>query len=409
MDRLHLTHRPTCHINIRMKSRKCLSFLLLLLGSCLLRADATPPPPAAGTCLVDSGTYTNTKSKGIYAWRMDAATGSTSTLGLVAETPNPTFIEIAPNHHFLYAANEVDSFQGKPAGSVSAFSIEAATGKLTFLNQQSSGGPGPCHLTMDREGKCVLVANYNGGSIECLPVQSEGRLGPPTAFIQHSGRSISPQRQERPHAHCMTLDAADRFVFVCDLGLDRIMSYRFDAGKGTSVPNRPAFTATKPGAGPRHLVFAPNGRQAYVINEINSTITLYEYDSTNGVLTEFQTVSLLPQGFTGANTAAEIAVHPSGKFLYGSNRGDDSIAVFGIDQPGPGGTANGALTFLQRVSTQGKTPRNFAIDRFGKLLFAANQNSGSIVIFNMDAATGRLSLSGQVLEAPSPVCVKFVP
>ena len=207
----------------------------------------------------------------------------------------------------------------------------------------------------------------------------------------------------------MTLDAADRFVFVCDLGLDRIMSYRFDAGKGTLVPNQPTFTATKPGAGPRHLVFAPNGRQAYVINEINSTIALYAYDSTNGVLTEMQTVSLLPQGFTGANTAAEIAVNPSGKFLYGSNRGDDSIAVFGIDQPGPGSTGNGALTFLQRVSTQGKTPRNFTIDHSGKLLFAANQNSGSIVIFNMDAATGKLAPSGQVLEAPSPVCVKFVP
>jgi len=258
-------------------------------------------------------------------------------------------------------------------------------------------------LTLDREGRNVLVANYGGGSIECLPVQSDGRLGPPTAFIQHSGKSVNPQRQEGPHAHCMTLDAAGRFVFVCDLGLDKIMSYRFDASKGTLAPNDPAFTVTKPGAGPRHLVFRPDGREACVINEINSTITRYAYDASVGVLTELQTVSLLPPGFTGASTAAEIAVHHSGKFVYGSNRGDDSIAVFSTDD------ATGNLAFVQRVSTQGKTPRNFAIDPYGNLLFAANQNSDNIVVFNIDAASGQLAPSGQVLEAPSPVCIQFVP
>jgi 6-phosphogluconolactonase len=334
---------------------------------------------------------------------MDMATGSVSSLGLVAETPNPTFLEIAPNHRFLYAVNEVDRFEGKPAGSVSAFSIDAATGKLTLLNQQTSGGRGPCHLTLDREGRNVLVANYNGGSFECLPVQSDGRLGAPTAFVQNSGKSINPQRQEGPHAHCMTLDAADHFVFVCDLGLDKIMTCRFDASKGTLAASQPAFTSTKPGAGPRHLVFYPDGRQACVINELNSTIVRYAYDSATGALTERQTVPLLPQGFTGASTAAEIAVHPSGKFLYGSNRGDDSIAVFSMD------AATGTLAYLQRVSTQGKTPRNFAIDPSGKLLFAANQNSDNIVVFNIDAASGQLAPSGQVLEAPSPVCIKFVP
>ena len=402
MKRLQLTQRPACRINFSMILRKCLALFLSLLCPNFLRAQAAPPP-AARACLVYAGTYTNARSKGIYAWRMDMASGSISSLGLVAETPNPTFIEIAPNHRFLYAVNEVDRFEGKPAGSVSAFSIEAATGKLTFLNQQTSGGPGPCHLTLDREGKNVLVANYNGGSIECLPVQSDGRLGTPACFIQHSGKSVNPQRQAGPHAHCMTLDAADHFAFVCDLGLDRIMSYRFDAGKGTLVPNQPAFTAAKLGAGPRHLVFAPNGHEAYAINEMHSTIVRYSYDSATGVLTELQTVSLLPDGFTGANTAAEIAVHPSGKFLYGSNRGDDSLAVFSIDP------ATGNLIFLQRISTQGKTPRNFAIDPSGKLLFAANQFSANIVVFNIDPATGKLAPSGQVLEAPSPVCIKFVP
>jgi 6-phosphogluconolactonase len=379
-----------------------LSLLSFLVAS-VPRADAAPPPPAAGTCLVYVGTYTSATSKGIYAWRMDTATASLSSLGLVAATPNPTFIEIAPNHRFLYAVNEVDTFEGKPAGSVSAFSIDAATGKLTFLNQQSSGGRGPCHLTLDREGKNVLVANYGGGSFECLPVQPDGRLGPATAFIQNSGKSINPNRQEGPHAHCMTLDAANHFAFVCDLGLDKIMTCRFDAAKGTLNASQPAFTATKPGTGPRHLVFHPDGRQAYVINEMGSTIARYSYDPATGTLTELQTVPLLPPNFTGTSTAAEIAIHPSGKFLYGSNRGDDSIAAFEIN------AATSSLSFVQRVSTQGKTPRNFAIAPSGKLLFAANQNSGTIVLFNLDPATGKLTPSGQVLEAPSPVCIKFVP
>jgi 6-phosphogluconolactonase len=258
-------------------------------------------------------------------------------------------------------------------------------------------------LTLDGEGRNVLVANYTGGSIESLPVQSDGRLGKAASFIQHSGKSIVAGRQDGPHAHCMALDPAGKFAFVCDLGLDKIMSYRFDAAQGTLTANQPAFTATKPGAGPRHLVFAPNGRQVYVINEINSTIVRYAYDPAAGTLAEVQTVGLLPADFTGANTAAEIAVHPSGKFLYGSNRGDDSIAVFGIDP------ASGALAFLQRVPTGGKAPRHFAIDPSGKFLFAANQNSGNIVIFNLDPATGKLAPSGKVLEISSPVCVKFVP
>jgi 6-phosphogluconolactonase len=377
--------------------------LLPFLGSSVLGAAGAQPPAAPGACLVYVGTYTGPQSKGIYAWRMDTATGSLSSLGLAAETPSPSFLEISPNHRFLYAVNEVNTFEGKPAGSVSAFSMDAATGKLTLLNQQTSGGRGPCHLAVDREGRNVLVANYTGGSIECLPIQSDGRLGSPTAFIQHTGKSVNPSRQAEPHAHCFALDAASHFAFVCDLGLDKIMSYRFDAAQGTLAANQPAFTATKPGAGPRHLVFSPDGRRAYVINEINSTIAAYGYDATAGVLTELQTVSSLPQGFTGASTAAEIAVHPSGKFLYGSNRGDDSIAVFGID------AASGNLAFLQRVSSGGKTPRHFAIDPSGKFLFAANQSPGNIVIFNLDPATGMLAPSGKVLEASSAVCVQFVP
>jgi 6-phosphogluconolactonase len=385
------------------------AFFLILTSICLLpSADGAVSPldaavTAKGTCLVYVGTYTGAKSKGIYAYRMDMASGAISSLGLVAETPNPTFLEIAPNNQFLYAVNEIDDFEGKAAGAVSAFSIDAATGKLSFLNQQSSGGRGPCHLALDREGKNVLVANYGGGSIESLPIQADGRLGTAAVFLQHSGKSIDAVRQTGPHAHCMTLDGANHFAFVCDLGLDKIMAYRFDASQGTLAANDPAFATTKPGAGPRHMIFGPDGRQAYVINELNSTIVRYAYDAARGRLAELQTVPLLPDDFKGTSTAAEIAVHPSGKFLYGSNRGDESIAVFAIEP------ASGKLTLVERVSTQGKTPRNFAIDPTGKFLFAANQNSGTVVVFNLDASTGKLEPSGKMLEAPSPVCVKFVP
>ena len=389
--------------SIALKLPLAILCLLPFLGASASGAGGPQPTAAAGDCLIYAGTYTGPQSKGIYAWRMDGATGSVSSLGLAGETTSPSFIEVSPNHRFLYAANEVDSFQGKAAGSVSAFSIDAATGKLTLLNQQTSGGRGPCYLTVDGGSKNVLAANYNGGSVECLPIQADGRLGTPTAFVQHAGKSIVAGRQDVPHAHCIVLDPAGKFAFVCDLGLDKLMSYRFDGSQGTLTANQPAFTAAKPGAGPRHLVFSPDGRHAFVINEINSTIVRYGCDAAAGVLTEMQTVSSLPEGFTGTSTAAEIAVHPSGKFLYGSNRGDDSIAVFGID------AASGSLAFLQRVPSGGKTPRHITTDPSGKYLFAANQNSGNIVIFNLDPATGKLSPSGKVLEAASPVCVKFVP
>jgi 6-phosphogluconolactonase len=286
---------------------------------------------------------------------------------------------------------------------VSAYAIDAASGKLTFLNEQSSGGAGPCHVILDRSGKNVLVANYDGGSIECLSVQPDGNLGGATAFFQNTGKGVRPDRQEGPHAHCMALDPANRFAFACDLGLDKIFAYQFNAGNGTMTPAATAFTTTAPGAGPRHLVFHPDGRQAYVLNELTNTIVRYAYNPARGVLTEKQTVALLPSDFTAFSKAAEIAVHPAGKFLYGSNRGHDSIAVFSI------APAGGDLTLVERVPTQGKNPRDFTIDPSGKLLFAANQDSDNIVIFNIDQNTGKLTPSGKTLSCPAPVCVKFVP
>jgi 6-phosphogluconolactonase len=271
---------------------------------------------------------------------------------------------------------------------------------LTQLSQRSSIGSGPCHVLVDAAGRNVLVANYGSGSVTVLPIGTDGHLGEETAFIQDTGKSTNPSRQEGPHAHCMVLDAANRFAFACDLGLDKVLIYRFDSEHGTLTPSEPPFVALKPGSGPRHMAFHPNGREAYVISELKSTVTRFAYDAKHGVLTEEQTISTLPNDFKGRNYPAEIVVHPSGKFLYGSNRGHDSIAIFAID------SATGALRSIGYESTRGKTPRNFAIDSSGEYLLAANQDSGNLAVFRIDPATGRLKFLSTV-DVPAPACVKF--
>ena len=376
----------------------CVVILFALLGSYVSHA-AVP----AGKCLLYVGTYTNVGSKGIYLYNMDLATGRLSPMGLAAETPNPTFLDLDAQGKFLYVANEIDSFDGQPSGAVSAFSIARGTGKLTLLNQRSSKGGGPCHILLDHSGKNVLVANYGGGSMAVLPIQPDGRLGEATAFMQHQGKSINPERQEKPHAHCVALDAANRFAFVCDLGTDKIMIYRFDPAQGTLSPAARSFAAVKPGAGPRHLAFHPDGRHAYLINELSSSVTVLTYDAEQGTLQGLQSISTLPGDFRGQDIAAEITVHPSGKFLYTSNRGHDSITVFGID------SQKGTLTFVECQATQGKNPRHFGIDPTGNYLIAANQDSNNLVVFAINSETGKLKSTGQVLELPSPVCVKFLP
>ena len=307
---------------------KHIKSLKLLFGFFLaLMAVSTSVVGADGKYLVYIGTYTHGQSKGIYAYRMDSATGTFTALGLAAETPDPTFLDIDHKHKFLYAANEIGNFQGKHAGAVSAFSIDADTGKLTLLNQRSTIGSGPCHVLVDGQDRNVLAANYGSGSIAVLPIRADGGLSEASAFIQHAGKGQSPDRQDGPHAHCMALDAANRFAFACDLGLDEVLVYRFDPQHGTLVPNQPPFASIKPGSGPRHFEFAPDGRHAYVINELGSTITVFAYRAGAGTLKELQTVSTLPDDFHGNNTTAEIQVHPSGKFVYGSNRGHNSIAA----------------------------------------------------------------------------------
>jgi 6-phosphogluconolactonase len=344
------------------------------------------------------GTYTSGKSEGIYVYKFDLSSGELKHLATAKGVVNPSFLAVDPQRQHLYAVNEIEEVGGKPGGALSAFSIDNGTGNLQFLNQQPSLGSDPCHLIVDKSGRFILVANYGGGNAAVLPLQN-GNLGPPVDMVQHGGSSVNPERQKGPHAHNVVLDRANRHAFVVDLGLDKIMIYRFDSRSGKLTPNSAPWVKLKPGAGPRHFTFHPNDRFAYVINELDSTLTAFNYDSGSGSLKELQTVSTLPMGFSGENTSADVHVSPSGKFLYGSNRGHDSIVVFSIDQN------TGRLTFVEHVSTEGKTPRNFTIDPTGAFLLAANQKSDNVVTFKIDATSGRLRRTGHVAEIPTPVCL----
>jgi len=379
--------------------------LLVILLLIIMRSVAAASPASKEKYFVYVGTYTaeGSTSKGIYAYRYDPSGSTLTPLGLVAETTNPSFLTIHPNHRFLYAVNETGDYKGQKSGAVTAFSIDHVTGKLTQLNQVASGGADPCYITVDKTGKYVLVANYTGGSISAFPVLADGRLGEASAFIQHSGHGANPKRQEGPHAHSIDLPADNRFAIVDDLGLDETLVYKFDSAKGSLTLNDPPFAQAAAGAGPRHFAFHPNGKFGYVLDEMGSTVSAFSYDGAKGVLHPLQTISSLPKGFTGQNDAAEIEVHPFGKFLYASNRGHDSIAVFAIDQK------QGTLTPIEQVPTKGASPRNFAIDPAGKLILAENEKSDNIVVFRLDPQTGRLTPTGKVLDISQPVCVKFVP
>ncbi len=350
------------------------------------------------TYLVYIGTYTeSTASKGIYAYRFDPSTGALSLLETTAQTPNPSFLASDRAGRFLYAVNEVG------AGTVTGFAIDRATGKLTMLNTVSTKGDGPCHLMVDNTGKMLVAANYGSGSVAAFPIAADGKLGEASSFDQHTGKGPNAERQEGPHAHCSVISPNNRFAFVADLGLDKIFSYRIDPASGKMTPNNPPTTSVAAGAGPRHFAIHPNHRWAYAINEMANTITAFRYDDKLGALTEIQNLGTLPGDFHGENTTAEIVVHPSGKFLYGSNRGHDSIAVFSINP------SCGKLTLVQDVPTQGKSPRNFAIDPSGKYLLAANQLTGNIVQFRIDTKSGKLTPTGATLNIPAPVAVLFVP
>jgi 6-phosphogluconolactonase len=355
----------------------------------------------AGELLVYVGTYTTGKSEGIYLYRLNLASGELKQVGTTRGVVNPSFLALAPSRRYLYAVNEVGDFAGKKSGAVSAFAVDQRTGALRLLNQQASLGADPCYVDVDAGGRFVLIANYTGGNVTVFPVQRDGSLGEATDMKQAQGSSVNPERQQGPHAHCIVLDPSNRFAYSCDLGTDKIMIFRFDARNGKLLPGEPPWVQVAPGAGPRHLAFHPGGKYLFVLSELRSTVTAFTRDPEKGSLHELQTITTLPKDFTGTSWSADIHVSLDGRFLYCSNRGHDSIAIFTIDP------RNGALTTVGHEPTRGMTPRNFAIDPGGGFLLVANQKSDNIVVFRLDQKTGRLNWTGQEVQVPSPVCLKF--
>ncbi len=349
------------------------------------------------------GTYTGGESKGIYYCSFDPSSGSIKVLDATDTITNPSFLAADPRGRYLFAVSETSEFEGKPGGSVHAFAIDRNSGGLKHLNVQPSHGADPAHLFIDKRGRFVLVANYTGGNVCVFPVANDGRLGPVVANVQHVGKGLNPKRQERPHAHSVILDPANRRAFSADLGIDRVMVYTFDPDSGTLAPAEQPEVVMASGAGPRHLDFSPDADILYVINELNSTVTVLSYNSATGSLAAVHTVSTLPSSFKGENTCADIHAHPSGRFVYASNRGHDSIAVFAVER------STGKITTLQHQSTRGQSPRNFAIDPTGQFLLAANQRSNSIVVMRINQSDGTLAPARNNVSIPSPVCIRFIP
>jgi 6-phosphogluconolactonase len=336
------------------------------------------------------------KAKGVALYQLDPATGKLSLLSEAA-SDNPSFVALHPSGKFLYAANEGTDFGPTHDNSISAFAV-AADGSLTLLNRVAALGGAPCYVCVEPAGKYVLAANYSGGNFVMYPIREDGSLAEASDNATHSGTGPNKQRQEGPHAHSINASPDGKFALACDLGLDRVFIYKIDAANGKLVQHSEGVVAG--GSGPRHLAFHPNGKSAYVINEMGGTMTVFAWDSAAGTLTELQTISTVPEGYTGQKWCADVHVHPSGKFVYGSNRTHDSIVIYRVDD------ATGKLSLVGHEPTQGKTPRNFALSPAGDLLLAANQDSSNIVVFNIDLSTGKLTHLA-TNDIPTPVCIKF--
>ena len=386
----------------KFKKLRILGVVLAASGTLGWGVRAAPPAKDKGLELVFVGTYTNkTESKGIYAFRFDARSGKISGLAVAGESVDPSFVAASADGKFLYAVNEVGNYAGTKGGAVSAFAIERGSGKLTLLNQVASGGADPCFVSFDKTAKYLFAANYTGGSVAVFPIGPDGKLGAAVRVEQHQGHGVDEKRQEGPHAHWIATSPDNRYALEVDLGLDEVLVDKFDAASGAITPNDPPFARVEPGAGPRHLAFSPNGQFVFVTNEIGSTVTVFSYDAATGTLEAKQAIGTLPADYNGPNDTAEIAVHPSGKFLYVSNRGRDSIAIFGVVPK------TGVLTFVGDFLTRGKTPRNFVIDPSGHYLLAANEDTNDIEVFRIDGSTGELSFTGEKLEVPAPVDIVF--
>jgi len=392
-------------VTLHNKMTLSTAFFLIMLALITWPDNPVTAPIKDGQSIVYVGTFRRESSKGIYAWRLDTNSGRMDPLGLVADAMRPLFIALHPNRRFLYAVSRPTAVDRQNVGVVLAYAIDTKTAGLTMLNSFPTRGIDPAYVAVDRAGRNLLVANFGSnkgdGCVTVFPIKKDGSLAEASDFIQYSGVGVHPQRQQGPHSHAINVSPDNRFVFVADLGLDKIFVYHFDAEQGKLRPNDPASATLKPGAGPRQFVFHPSGKFFYVVNEIQSTVTTFTY--ATGSLKEVQTVSTLRQGFTGNSTAATVQVHPSGRFLYASNRGADDIAVYSIDPN------TGTLTLVEFVSTQGKTPGNFGIDPSGSWLIVANQSSDSLALFRIDSQTGKLLTTDQIFQIGAPSCVRFLP
>jgi len=377
-------------------------------GAAALAAAGMAPVRGQNAAIhVYSGTYTG-RGRGIYHYTMDAATGKLTLVNVAQGEMNPSFLALDPQRRFLYAVNEIGNYQGRLSGSVAAFAINPADGELTFLNRQPSEGRTTAHISVDPTNRFVMVANYTGGAgggnVCILPINRDGSLGDPSQVVDHLGEpgpNRGPQTQAR--AHMILPDAAGRFVLANDLGLDKTFIYALDREAGKLVAAEPPFAVLAPGAGPRHLAFHPNGRIVYVINELNSTMTVFDYDAQSGAMAEKQTLSTLPDNWVGINSTAHVVVAPSGRFVYGSNRGHDSIAIFSVD------SATSRLTLIGHQDTVGRTPRNFGLDPSGNWMYVGNQDTDNFVTFRVNPATGGLTNTGMFTAQAQPVCFVFSP
>lgn len=408
--------------NAVRKPAKNRATALAIFCGCLIAAFASTPrlitsahtqssPPTSGAnYLVLVGTYTTnttttktTGSKGIYAYRFNAASGEVESLGVAAESEQPSFLAVDPQLKYVYTVNETDTYEGQPSGGVSAFSLDRTTGKLSFLDEVASRGAAPAHVAVDHTGKYVAVSNYDGGNLAVFPVLADGKLGQATAFVQHHGSSVDKDRQAGPHVHEAIFSPDNRFILSADLGLDDVFVYPFNEKTG-ELGARPRVLNLSGGLGPRHMAFSPDGKFVYLVSEMGSTLTVLAYSPTDGNIAARQTVRLAPANDTPAQkSGAEIAVGRSGKFLYASNRFDDLIGVYSIDSD------TGMIEQTETVPLEGKTPRDFAIDPGGNWLWDANQDSDNIVVYKIDQHNGSLQPAGITLKLPAPTCLLFIP
>ena len=359
---------------------------------------------SANELLLFVGTYTTgTQSKGIYTYRFNTKTGTLRYVSTAENVIDPSYLTTDTSGRFLYAVNETLEYDGKKSGAVSSFALDRQKGTLTLLNKQPSFGGAPCYITLSKDEKHAIVANYVAGNLSVFPIDSTGRLGTKSDIVQHVGTGPRRDRQEAAHAHSIDLDRNGVFAAACDLGADKIYLYKFDSKAGRLTPNSAQeFFQSPAGSGPRHLAFHPNRDLAFVINELDCTVTSLKYDPSNGTLGQIQTISTLPKDWVGESTGGELHVSPDGQFLYGSNRGHDSIVSYKIDQP------SGRLSLIGHTPTGGQVPRNFIIDPTGGYLLVANQKSNNIVVFTVEQATGKLQATGNVIDVPTPVCLKLI-